>query len=155
MYEEVKTACIYARYSSSNQTEQSIEGQLRVCREFCNHHNIRIVEIYTDRATSASKDIEKRVSFLKMIKDSEKGNFDAVIVYKLDRFARSRYDSATYKYRLRKTEYSLYQPQRISAMTQKVSFLSPSLKVWLNFTVRNSPRKSIVVYGSQPISIIP
>ena len=107
MYEEVKTACIYARYSSNNQTEQSIEGQLRVCREFCNRYNIRIVDIYTDRATSASKDIEKRVSFLKMIKDSEKGNFDAVIVYKLDRFARSRYDSATYKYRLRKNGVQL------------------------------------------------
>ena len=39
MYEEVKNACIYARYSSSNQTEQSIEGQLRVCREFCNRYN--------------------------------------------------------------------------------------------------------------------
>lgn len=97
MYEEIKTACLYLRYSSSNQTEQSIEGQMHVCQDFCKRHNIKIVEMYIDRATSASKDIEKRVEFLKMIKDSEKGNFDAVIVYKLDRFARSRYDSATYK----------------------------------------------------------
>ena len=97
MYEDIKTACLYVRFSSHNQTEQSIEGQTRVCRDFCKRHNIRIVEIYADRATSASKDIEKRVQFLKMIKDSEKGLFDAVIVYKLDRFARSRYDSATYK----------------------------------------------------------
>lgn len=95
MYEEIKTACLYLRYSSSNQTEQSIEGQMHVCQDFCKRNNIRIVEMYVDRATSASKDIEKRVQFLKMIKDSEKGNFDAVIVYKLDRFARSRYDSAT------------------------------------------------------------
>lgn len=85
MYEDIKTACLYVRFSSHNQTEQSIEGQTRVCRDFCKRHNIRIVEIYADRATSASKDIEKRVQFLKMIKDSEKGLFDAVIVYKLDR----------------------------------------------------------------------
>ena len=107
MYEEIKTACLYLRYSSSNQTEQSIEGQMHVCQDFCKRHNIRIVEMYIDRATSASKDIEKRVEFLKMIKDSEKGNFNAVIVYKLDRFARSRYDSATYKYRLKRNGVQL------------------------------------------------
>ena len=92
MYEDIKTACLYLRYSSSNQTEQSIEGQMRVCRDFCDRHHIRVVEVYIDRATSASKNLEKRVNFLKMIRDSEKGTFQAVIVYKLDRFARSRYD---------------------------------------------------------------
>ena len=140
MYEDIKTACLYVRFSSHNQTEQSIEGQTRVCRDFCKRHNIRIVEIYADRATSASKDIEKRVQFLKMIKDSEKGLFDAVIVYKLDRFARSRYDSATYKYRLKRNGVQL-----ISAMTRKVSFWNPCLKVWLSSTVPNYPRKSTVV----------
>ena len=122
MYEDIKTACLYVRYSSNNQTEQSIEGQVRVCRDFCERHHIRVVEIYADRATSASKNLEKRVSFLKMIKDSEKGNFDAVVVYKLDRFSRSRYDSAT-------------------AMTRKGLSLSPCWKVWLSSTVPNSPRR--------------
>ena len=107
MYNDIKTACLYVRYSSANQTEQSIEGQIRVCRDFCDRHGIRIVEIYADRATSASKDIEKRVNFLKMIKDSEKHNFEAVIVYKLDRFSRSRYDMANFKYRLRKNGVQL------------------------------------------------
>lgn len=107
MINDVKTAALYVRYSSANQTEQSIEGQIRVCREFCDRNNIRIVETYADRATSASKDIEKRVSFLKMIKDSEKHTFDAVIVYKLDRFSRSRYDMANYKYRLKKNGVQL------------------------------------------------
>ena len=71
MYEEIKTACLYLRYSSSNQTEQSIEGQMHVCQDFCKRHNIRIVEMYIDRATSASKDIEKRVEFLKRIQRRE------------------------------------------------------------------------------------
>ena len=44
MYEDIKTACLYVRFSSHNQTEQSIEGQTRVCRDFCKRHNIRIVE---------------------------------------------------------------------------------------------------------------
>lgn len=162
MYEEVKTACIYARYSSNNQTEQSIEGQLRVCREFCNRYNIKIVEIYTDRATSASKDIEKRVSFLKMIKDSEKGNFDAVIVYKLDRFARSRYDSATYKYRLRKngvqlisaTENISNDPEGIileSVLEGMAEFYSAELSQKIHRGLRESAYKHNSIGGQIPL----
>lgn len=93
---------IYARYSSEKQTEQSIEGQIRVCKEFCKQNNIQVVDIYIDRAVSAAKDIENRVAFLQMIKDSEKRKWDCVVVYKLDRFARNRYDSAIYKNKLRK-----------------------------------------------------
>ena len=107
MYEDIKTAALYVRYSSANQTEQSIEGQVRVCTEFCQRQGIPILETYADRATSASKDIEKRTEFLRMIKDSEKHPWDAVIVYKLDRFARNRYDSANYKYRLKKNGVQL------------------------------------------------
>lgn len=102
MYEEIKNVCLYVRYSSHNQTEQSIEGQIRVCKEFCDRNHFNIVEIYADRATSASKGITKRTEFLRMIQDSGKNRFEAVIVYKLDRFARSRYDSATYKYKLKR-----------------------------------------------------
>ncbi len=107
MYEEIKNVCLYVRYSSHNQTEQSIEGQIRVCKEFCDRNHFNIVEIYADRATSASKDITKRTEFLRMIQDSGKNRFEAVVVYKLDRFARSRYDSATYKYKLKKNNVQL------------------------------------------------
>lgn len=93
---------LYMRYSSDHQTEQSIEGQQRVCRAFCEQQGYTIVDTYIDRAFSAYKDTEKRVAFLKMIKDSEKGLWDAVVVYKLDRFSRNRYDSATYKAKLKK-----------------------------------------------------
>jgi site-specific DNA recombinase len=93
---------IYARYSSEKQTEQSIEGQVRVCEEFCKQNDIDIVHVYIDRATSASKNIEHRVDFLQMIKDSEKQKWECVVVYKLDRFARNRYDSAIYKAKLKK-----------------------------------------------------
>ena len=162
MYEEIKTACLYVRYSSNNQTEQSIEGQIRVCREFCTRHDIRIVEVYADRATSASKDIEKRVQFLKMIKDSEKHTFDAVIVYKLDRFSRSRYDSANYKYRLKKngvqvisaTENISDDPEGIileSVLEGMAEFYSAELSQKINRGLRESAYKHNSIGGSIPL----
>lgn len=90
-------AVLYLRYSSDRQTEQSIEGQQRVCESYCAREGIAIVGVYIDRALSASKETDKRLQFLKMVRDSSDGQFDAVVVYKLDRFARSRHDSATYK----------------------------------------------------------
>ena len=93
-------AAAYARYSSDNQREESIEAQLRAIKEYCNRNNMQIVKIYTDEARSATTD--DRPSFIQMIKDSELGLFDAVIVHKLDRFSRDRYDSAFYKRQLKK-----------------------------------------------------
>ena len=93
-------AVIYARYSSHSQSEQSIEGQLRDCLAYAKKNKLNIVGEYIDRAFSAKTD--NRPNFQKMIKDSEKGLFDTILVWKLDRFARNRYDSATYKNRLRK-----------------------------------------------------
>lgn len=94
------TGVIYARYSSDNQREESIEGQLRECKAFAEKNDSQIIGTYIDRALSARTD--NRPDFQRMIKDSEKGLFDTVIVWKLDRFARNRYDSAHYKSILRK-----------------------------------------------------
>ena len=91
---------IYARYSSDSQREESIEGQLRECYEFAQKQGISIFDTYIDRAFSAKTD--KRPAFQQMIKDSEKQKFEVVIVWKLDRFARNRYDSAIYKSKLKK-----------------------------------------------------
>lgn len=94
-------AVIYARYSpGGDQTDQSIEGQLRECREFADRNDITIVGIYADHAMTGRND--HRPDFLRMIADSESGKFEAVIVWKLDRFARNRYDSAIYKAKLKK-----------------------------------------------------
>lgn len=91
---------IYARYSSDNQREESIEGQLRECKDYAERNGITILGTYIDRALSAKTD--NRPEFQKMIKDSAKGLFDVVLVWKLDRFARNRYDSARYKNLLKK-----------------------------------------------------
>ena len=95
-----KRAVIYARFSSHNQTEQSIEGQLRECYAYAKRNGLIILNEYIDRALSGTTD--NRPQFKQMIEDSKKGDFDFVLVYQLDRFARNRYDSATYKAKLKK-----------------------------------------------------
>ena len=98
-------AVIYARYSSDGQREESIEGQLRECKEFAERHSMTIVTHYIDRALSARTD--DRPEFQKMISDSSKKQFDVVIVWKLDRFARNRLDSATYRAILKRSGVNL------------------------------------------------
>ncbi len=93
-------AVIYARYSSDSQREESIEGQIRECTAFAEKNGITVLRHYIDRAFSAKTD--NRPQFQEMIRDSSKKLFDMVIVWKLDRFARNRYDSARYKALLKK-----------------------------------------------------
>ena len=93
-------AVIYARYSSENQREESIDGQIRECKAYAEKNGMTVLSAYVDRALSAKTD--NRPDFQRMIKDSGKRLFDVVLVWKLDRFARNRYDSAHYKAILRK-----------------------------------------------------
>ena len=88
-------AVIYARYSSDRQREESIEGQLRECTDYAMKNNLTLLGTYVDRALSART--ADRPDFQRMIADSAKGLFDVVLVWKLDRFSRDRYDSAHYK----------------------------------------------------------
>ena len=90
---------IYARYSSTGQRDESIEGQLRDCAAYAKNHNIRIIAEYCDRAMTGTSD--RRPEFQRMIRDSARGTFQVVITWKNDRFARSRYDSAIYKAKLK------------------------------------------------------
>ena len=105
------TAVIYARYSSDNQREESIEGQIRECTAYAEKNGITIVKHYIDRAISAKTD--NRPQFQQMIKDSDKKLFDIVLVWKLDRFARNRYDSARYKTQLKKNGVKLVSATEI------------------------------------------
>ena len=91
----MNTAVIYARYSSDSQSEQSIEGQLRVCEDYAKAHDILILDTYIDRAMTGTND--NRPDFQRMIKDSAKRQFDYVLVYKLDRFSRDKYATAIHK----------------------------------------------------------
>lgn len=100
---------IYARYSSQHQKEESIEGQIRVCKEYAEKNGMTIIENYIDRGISGTTD--NRAEFQRMIKDSVKRQFAVVLVYKFDRFARDRYDSAHYKSVLKKNGAKLVSAQ--------------------------------------------
>ena len=91
----MKTAVIYARYSSERQTEQSIEGQLRECMEYAERNDIVIVDTYIDRAMTGTND--NRTDFQRMLKDAQKSAWDIVLVYKFDRFSRNKYEAAIHK----------------------------------------------------------
>ncbi len=95
----MKTAVIYARYSSERQTEQSIEGQIRDCTEYAERNDIVIVDMYIDRAMTGTND--KRNEFQRMLRDSAKRAWDFVLVYKTDRFGRNKYELAMNKHTLK------------------------------------------------------
>lgn len=78
----MQSAVIYARYSSDSQTEQSIEGQLRVCEDYAKSHDIVVVNTYIDRAMTGTND--NRPAFQRMLKDSNRKEWDFILVYKFD-----------------------------------------------------------------------
>lgn len=102
----MKRAVIYARYSSAHQREESIEGQIRIATEYATKKELNIVGTYIDRAISGRTD--KRPDFQRLINDSSEDLFDAVIVYKTDRFARNKLDSAIYKAQLKQNGIELH-----------------------------------------------
>lgn len=100
-------AVIYARYSAGpRQTDQSIEGQLRVCTEFCKNRGLTVIDTYCDRHISGKTD--ERPEFQRLISDAKKRRFEAVVVYKTDRFARNKYDSAIYKRELKQNGVQIF-----------------------------------------------
>ena len=112
-------AVIYARYSSDSQTEQSIEGQVRVIKEYATRNSIPIIDSYIDSAISGTSD--KSPEFQKLIAEAKRKDFGYVLVYKFDRFSRDRLNSLLYKRELKKngvkvisvTEYISDDPQGI------------------------------------------
>lgn len=97
---------LYARFSSDNQRSESIDAQIRAMKAYCKQHNFVIVDTYIDEAKSATTD--RRPAFQQMIADSSNHTFDILLVHKLDRFARNRYDSAVYKRELKKNGVLVY-----------------------------------------------
>ena len=99
--DNVADVVIYSRYSSIGQNDQSIDGQLDACMKYAAQRGFRVIGQYVDRALSGTH-ADSRPEFQRMIRDSKKGAFKYVLVWKLDRFARNRYDSAIYKNELKK-----------------------------------------------------
>lgn len=131
-------AVIYARYSSHNQREESIEGQLRECKDYADKNGFIIIDEYIDRALSGKTD--NRPSFQRLIKDSEKGHFQAVIMYTLDRFARNRYDSAVYKAKLKRNGVRVYYAKQPMPDTPEGIILESVLEGYAEYYSENLSR---------------
>lgn len=93
-------AYIYGRYSSHAQKDTSIEQQFAEIKDYCQRVGIRILGEYADRAVSGKTD--SRPEFQRLMRDCAKGHVQMVVCWKVDRFARNRYDSAMYKARLKR-----------------------------------------------------
>jgi len=157
----MKSVVIYARYSSDNQTEQSIEGQLRVCNEYARTHDMLVIRTYIDRAMTGTND--NRPDFRNMIADSAKRDFDCVLVYKFDRFSRNKYETAIHKKTLKDngvkvvsaTEYIPDTPEAIifegmlEAMAQYYSEeLSQKVRRGMNETrLKGNYTGGFLIYG--------
>ena len=81
---------IYARFSSSGQREESIDAQVRFCREYAARHKIDIIRVYKDEAISGKESAtKKRRDYQRLMRDALAGGFDVILVHKYDRIARS------------------------------------------------------------------
>lgn len=134
-------AVIYARFSSHNQREESIDGQVRSCQRYAKEHGMTVIEIYADRGISG-RHAENRTEFQRMIHDSEKHRFQAVIMWNLDRFARNRYDAANYKAKLRKNGVSLYYSEQGIPDTPEGIILESVLEGFAEYYSENLSRNA-------------
>ena len=92
-------AVIYARFSSHNQREVSIEQQVKECQKFAASNNLRVVEIYADKAVTGKTD--RRTNFQRMMKDAARGKFQYVIAWKSNRMGRNMLEAMINDARLR------------------------------------------------------
>ena len=135
----MRKAAIYARYSSENQRDESIDAQICAIEEYAKRNNIVIVKTYIDRAKSATT--ADRPSFQEMIKMSEIGMFDTIIVHKLDRFARSKYDSAIYKQKLKINNVQLLSATENLDGTPESIILESVLEAMAEYYSKNLARE--------------
>ncbi|MPM89369.1 hypothetical protein SDC9_136478 [bioreactor metagenome] len=106
---------------------------------------------------------DNRPEFLKMISNSRKGNFDLVLVHKLDRFARNRHDSIGYRMELKKHGVSLASvleylddesPESLileSVLEAMAEYYSKNLAREVNKGMRENALKGLHTGGTHPL----
>lgn len=111
--DDVIVVVIYARYSSDMQREESIDAQIRYCKEEIRRNpNMVLVAVYYDEAETGKFDT--REDFQNMISHARSLRFNQIMVHKFSRFARNQYDSVIYKRKLREIGI------RVVSATQKI-----------------------------------
>jgi DNA invertase Pin-like site-specific DNA recombinase len=121
---------IYARYSSDNQREASIEDQLEICRRYIHRHGWKLVHAYEDRALSGASD--KRPAYQQMLADAEAGQFDVVVTEALDRLGRRLSDVAHLYDRLEFRGIGLHAVNIGQVTTMHVGLLGTMAQLYLS-----------------------
>ena len=140
------TAVIYARYSSDNQREESIEGQIRECTAYAEEERLHGGQTLHPIVPFLQNG--QPPQFQQMIKDSERGIFDVIIVWKLDRFARNRYDSARYKTQLKRNGVKLVSATEVISAGPEGIILESVLEGYAEYYSADLSEK--VVRGRRP-----
>jgi DNA invertase Pin-like site-specific DNA recombinase len=158
-----KFAVVYARYSSHRQGEQSIEAQLAQAYKYAAEHGLTIIHEYIDRAMTGRND--NRASFQQMLKDTAKGQFGTIIVWKVDRFGRNREEIAFNKYRCKKNGVKLaYVAESIpdspegvileSVLEGMAEYYSKQLSQNILRGIRASAEKAQSIGGNRPLGYL-
>lgn len=153
-------AVVYARYSSHKQGEQSIEGQLASAYKYAGEHGYTIIHEYIDRAQTGRND--DREQFQQMLKDTAKHQFEAIIIWKIDRFGRNREEIAFNKYRCKKNGVKvLYTAESIpdtpegiileAVLEGMAEYYSVQLATNVKRGMDNAARKGQSVGGTLPL----
>ena len=118
-------AVIYARYSSQNQREASIEDQMRLCIERGYGEGYQITQHYADMAISGAS--MHRPGLQSMLEAAAGGKFDLIIAEALDRLSRDQADVATLYKRL-----SFHGVRIVTLAEGEISELHVGLKGTMN-----------------------
>lgn len=94
------SAVIYARFSSHNQKEESIEQQVAECKLYAANNGYTVLDTYSDAAMSGKT--ENRTQFQRMKNDAKKGKFAVIIAYKSNRIARNMINALNFENEMEK-----------------------------------------------------
>ncbi len=98
----MKKVCCYMRMSTDRQ-EYSIESQWHTIEDYCKRQKFKVIEQYIDEGISGGYEkINKRVNFLRMIRDSSDADWEAVVIYDSSRFSRSFEQAVAYRAELQR-----------------------------------------------------
>ena len=155
----MENAVIYARYSSHNQTENSIEAQVAEAKQYARRKKYTVVEVFADRAKTGTND--NREEFQRMLKMTETRRFSVIMVWKVDRFGRNREEIALNKYRCKKNGVRVeYVAENISSGPEGVilesvlegfaEYYSRQLSQNVKRGIANVAQKGMYVGGKVP-----
>ena len=129
---------IYARYSSDNQREASIEDQVRLCRERAEREGWTIANIYTDHAISGSS-VMLRPGVQSLIQDALNNQFDIVVSEALDRISRDQEDIAGIYKRLQFSSVAMLTLSEGDISELHIGLIGTMNALFLNCLLYTSP----------------